>query len=1226
MNVVLPQEDLDLEVDQIQSAPSRQKTNGTVKWTLPLGMTRDLTLRWLPKAGGGVADRTLSAASAHDVYAFHWAIVGVSNITYTFSGGEHDRFTLLAPKGATLTEVKGTNIRDYRNLGERTIEGKSFNLVEVRLHRPAQKQYALTVRWLGELPLPPGTLAPGPGPAPDKPVQLLLVRAADVTRESGTVTLHSAGGMTVKVARVAGGRRTAIAAARNLLATDLTADRARPVAAYYWPYRPFALFVQLSRAVISPKVHLDQLVRVNTDRTELLVQAKFTTEQGKLFGAGFILPVGYELLSAVGPAVDNFYERSSDNRRFLHVKFHRGRKETTVALVLVRRDAPLEAFDVPLITYIDSAGPAPDQQGRVAVQVAASLEAKTIAGINLKAVVPGTLRDWLDSAQINSVQFAYRYELPNPSLHLDIRPQPTRVRVETFVGLAVKPTAAVYTYRLRYNISGSPVDNLSFSLPNEYAPLVAVNSPALRTVTKSDSGAGRTAWKVALVNEVTGEVDIAVNFALPIDASTKLLRVPRLKTDAPAGYRAIIAVQNMSRHDISVKDKTKLADLAVSEQRKLRMSRRMTESLQYVFESFEDDWSLSLDFAPAKMAARIRAVVDLLALTTVIDRNGRCRYQARLALQNRSEQFLQVEVPQELRLWSATVASQPVKPVTAAASPQGRILIPLVKTSPGGLPYDVYLYLADEQAQPLLQPLNGISKLEPLGISIVGIPVMRTTWSLRLPAGYRYMRPGGNMSPVAGTMEVLSLNIEAKLDQLKRLDKTYRDVSGSFSQGEIIARDNWGLFNKKLTADIEHAQSFLEANRRRVTDEDYKRLSSQLGGQELKQVTLFTGNAAYIQEQQEQARNDLNVWLNIDARNPGLAEVARNNALQQKPGFISEGEKQQIARLTKELEVSQKQLKVLRQEFTDFERSAEGVTVHAGAVMVDTQHLIKGLGKGAKDLIVAGSDKDADVSEILNELSEQNAAQIDRKQVQLRHQLEELADNRLRRHFKAPEQMGQALQPQAKAKAPAAIQPSSGITSQDQYTYEARGRAGSGRYGGVVIQGKRDEAGARGPAGGPAVTSAGGESRPAEPQVFYDAVAGPGAKPSTAPPDLQPYVAKGTYSLPVTLPEGEVTLDFARPAGQARLSIWAVPLTTIHNLYATATVVVLLLVALGIVKLWPSNRPPISVKRAIVYFLLFLVLTVAAGLLGLIISLLIIFAAETLRAASLRRKIAPAPN
>ncbi|MHC4145186.1 MAG: hypothetical protein ACYSUD_10450, partial [Planctomycetota bacterium] len=156
------------------------------------------------------------------------------------------------------------------------------------MHRPAQKQYELTARWLGELSVL------------ETPTELSLVRAGDVGRESGTVTLHSAGGMGVKVARVSGGRRANMAVDKEPRAAGLTSDRARAVAKYYWPYRPFAIFVQLSRLAVSPEVHLDQLVRVNTDRAELLVQANLKTEQGKLFGASFALPDGYELLSAVG--------------------------------------------------------------------------------------------------------------------------------------------------------------------------------------------------------------------------------------------------------------------------------------------------------------------------------------------------------------------------------------------------------------------------------------------------------------------------------------------------------------------------------------------------------------------------------------------------------------------------------------------------------------------------------------------------------------------------------------------------------------------------------------------------------------------------------------------------------------------------------------------------------------------------------------------------------------
>ena len=1221
MDVLLPQDDLELEVDQIESIPSPQKTNGAVKWIVPLGMTRELTLRWLPKAGGGAADRTLSAAAAHDVYAFHWAIVGVSKITYSFSAGEHDRFNLLVPEGATLTEVKGTNIRDYRDLGQRTVDDAQFSLVEVRLHRPAKKQYDLTVRWLGDLP------------TSDKPGRLLLVRADDVSRESGTVTLHSAGGMALKVAQVTGGRRTDIPTAQTPTDADLTADRVTPVAAYYWPYRPFALFVQLSRLAVSPKVHLDQLVRASSDATELLVQAKLTADQGKpaglgagkLFGASFTLPAGYELLSVVGSAVEGFYERSSDAGRFLHVKFDRGQQETQIALVLVRKDVRLEAFDVPLVAYIDSGGspsqaPVAAQQGRLAVQVAASLDAKTVDSKTLKAIVPATLKDWLDSNQINAVQFAYSYEQANPSLRLDIRPQATRVRVEVFAGLTVKTTAAIYTYRLRYNVAGSPIDNLTFSLPDEYASLVAVNSPALRSVTQAASADGWTSWKVILVNEVTGDVDIAVNFALPIDASTKLLSVPRIRTDAPAGYRAVIAVQNISRHDISVTDGTKLTELAASEQQKL-MSPQMTESLQYVFQSFEDNWSLGLGFTPAKAAARIQAVVDLFALTTVIDRNGRCRYQARLSLQNRSEQFLRVEVPQGLRLWSAAVASQPVKPVTPAGSAPGRVLIPLVKTSPGGLPYDVFLYFADEQAEPLIEPLNGIARLKPPAISIADVPVMRTTWSLLLPAGYRYMRPGGNMSPVAGTVEILSLDIDARLDQLKRLEKTYRDVAGSAGRSEAVAKQNWYLFNQKLNADIQQAQSFLEANRGEVADEDYRRLSSKLGGQKQSQDVLFVDNTSYVQQQQEQTRYDLNVFLNDDAVNVGVSEVVRNNALLQKPDFIGQGEQQQIARLTKELEVSQGQLVALQRQAD--KASTEGVvTLDAEAAR---KPATEDFGKVADDLLLARSDEKADVSKLLGDLSEQSAAQIDRKQAQIRNQLEQLKDNRLQRYFQGPEQMAQTLEPADQFQVQAPAQQQAGRSRRMETAGADRT---PGMYSGVPESRSADgdviEQGER----GKDQMMAGAGFRPAEPQPTQAAAPGSGVAggPTVAAESLDQYVAKGTYSLPVALPEGEIRLDFARSAGQAQLSIWAVPLATIRNLQATAAVVVVLLIVLGIIKIWPATAAPISPKRAIIYLALFLTLTLTLGLLGLILILLAIFAVEAIRAASLRKTLAPAAN
>ena len=59
---------------------------------------------------------------------------------------------------------------------------------------------------------------------------------------------------------------------------------------------------------------------------------------------------------------------------------------------------------------------------------------------------------------------------------------------------------------------------------------------------------------------------------------------------------------------------------------------------------------------------------------------------------------------------------------------------------------------------------------------------------------------------------------------------------------------------------------------------------------------------------------------------------------------------------------------------------------------------------------------------------------------------------------------------------------------------------------------------------------------------------------------VEAYVAKGTYSLPISLPDGQIRLDFARPAGDAELSIWAMPTKTLHALYGTIAVLIALAV------------------------------------------------------------------
>ena len=80
INVDLPDDDLLLEIDGIEGTLARQVKNNKTLWSAPLGMARELSLRWIPQTGESTADRTLSARITNDIYAFHWGIVGISKI------------------------------------------------------------------------------------------------------------------------------------------------------------------------------------------------------------------------------------------------------------------------------------------------------------------------------------------------------------------------------------------------------------------------------------------------------------------------------------------------------------------------------------------------------------------------------------------------------------------------------------------------------------------------------------------------------------------------------------------------------------------------------------------------------------------------------------------------------------------------------------------------------------------------------------------------------------------------------------------------------------------------------------------------------------------------------------------------------------------------------------------------------------------------------------------
>ncbi|MCK5114815.1 MAG: hypothetical protein KAR11_08655, partial [Phycisphaerae bacterium] len=1137
MNLLLADETLVLQVPKIGNVLNSKKTDIGRDWTIPLGALRNITLNWAPKTGSGDADKTLSAVAAHEVTVHQWAIMGVSKIVFTSSGGQNKSFALLVPQELTVTEITCDNLRDHSEIGTKIVDGKKYNVVEVRLQKPASKRHELTLRWAEKLP------------AQNKDFALGLPQASGVARESGIVAIHAAGGIDAKIAKVTGGRQTDTK--RSVLGKNI-----KSVARYYWAYRPFELVCNITRSKPSLKSEINQLVRIDSRRVQLYVDATVTAEGGKLFSTSFSLPKQYELLSVVGGSVDDWYEQPTKSGKLLHVNLRDAVTKAKIVLVLVHNKPKLNDFAVPVVKSIDADGAILKQKGLLALQLNKSLNAQTLKSENLRPMAPNKLNRWLTGKQLRNIQFAYKRTKGDFTLNIKAAALPTKIHAETMGALTVEPTMCMYTYRLRYHISGSPVDHVKFSLPNAVARGVAVTSPSMRNVTQTP-GKKRTQWTIWLTDEITGTLDVAVNFTVPLEDKSQIIDIPDVQTDSPQGLRTIFAVQNVSRAKLVMDPASGYTPLSVEQQRKL-LPAAVAKNLLCVYQSFGRDLALRLKFEPAPKSSKIQAVIDLMNITTVIDRDGNCRYQVKLSLQNRSEQFLRVKLPDKVSLWSAHVAGQAVKPVTKNRS-SSEVLIPLVKTSPGGLPYDVELYLAGKAVEKFGAVTTTI---KPPAIEILGIDVVRTTWSLRLPGGYKYGDAKGNMSPILGTAEAMLITSDSKLVQLDRLKK---DISSLSSSERARGFRNYQKLNFEIESSIKQTEEYIGNNDGDISEDKLKELNKRVADQ---RVALQAVNKQYAKGLNQPVQfTGLNSYVNRKAESGGMSDAVRNNMMLSEPEFVKTAGQQLRTELLEEMKQDQKAQKAYH--------------VKSGRAIVgdvpQSDSTLNAPASGFK----SNRQRQDESKQMLQNLQQEQLTNVARQRKKRVKQLSQFDTNQMNR---ANFSLRLASASKSKTKRGRSVSKGRRRTEEPQ-------AAGMG-------PGMPPRRQVRSTNGATYI----GTTRESKPHEVSGALEGGQAWGVTT---------GGTYSLPVELPDGQVQLDFARPGGAAELSITATPDALGASIWGSVITIAVAALSAAIALLIAKRARKVqnihmSLKVIIVSLLLVCFAGLLMGFLGFIIVALIV--------------------
>ena len=421
---------------------------------------------------------------------------------------------------------------------------------------------------------------------------------------------------------------------------------------------------------------------------------------------------------------------------------------------------------------------------------------------------------------------------------------------------------------IRVNVQAQQgaLDALEFSLPAGL-PEAGVSGPEVREVVPLPVAAeqNRQTYRVLWQNPVYGgsEAAFTVALELPLGAGGKAA-LPDLRFPGAREASAFLLVENASSGEMTLDPRG--LDPAIEKDVPF-LPAQIVAGTRFFRVAPGVPWSLGIAVATLEKTAGRAALVAYAELTSTLRTDGEEWHRATYRLQNRRLQFLPVELPPGVEFIGARVAGESVR-VDAGS---GRtLLVPLVRTRPGELSYDVELVYRRPAPGPRGRGRRTWDRWQLDDPTLPGIPVEKTLWDVFLPADTRLLSSGGNVEPVVAALTETE-KLESALSDLRSLSATYQSA-GATRQQQQLALTNFNT----LAADVKSKAQV--QNRRRLLGDDP---SSAL----FKKPNAASQNAS-VSLKQRSIQNELD---SLSAANVAVQQSSRDVSDQRYVGGLTTG-------------------------------------------------------------------------------------------------------------------------------------------------------------------------------------------------------------------------------------------------------------------------------------------------------------------------------------------------
>jgi hypothetical protein len=753
--------------------------NENIETTLVGAGSGRLDLQWRPKVAIGQIDQSLTSSSTGvlDVREDALRLTWVAQLN--FGRGTRDQFEFSLPKDYAIEQVLSQNLRGWQVKPD-----AARQLVEVTLLKPATGSETITLVISKR-----GRIGTGEFAAFDAPA--IFVSGAAL--QQGEIMIRRSPRLELRTETATGVSR---ADADNKIAAAMqTADSEDPSILNLRPYQSyrfvasgggdkFALRLSAAETTLQTTAEVRSILRVADTSTSLNVGIKIVPQGQPVYRVEVLLPAGFEL-DELYPDKQVFGEDepqwsvvpdAASGRNKLSVQLLDGaQQEFTLAFLgrLGKREK-WEEIAAPLITVLN----VERQQGEIVVAADPDID---VQATNLKNAETESLQQahtWLKAEQQDDARVAVRYRVTDYGATFKLIRKAPRVTVRTLSNVKVTRRAIEETIVLDYSITQAGIREVQFLLPDSLRTARIRVAPEASLLQRKkiepamNAGQPVPGWllvTLSLQDHVNDTLGVIVEHDRLLTDKPQDVSIPRSLTGTTT--QRFVVIENVGRDEVVEVKRTGLEPIARQQQAfqdvvQLVADKSGGANIIHAFVGIgEQTPSLTFKTQANEQVQTAKARIEFARTTLVIDEAGGYRALVVFQINNSTEQYLDIVLPDGARLWTAMVKGQPVKPVEHSPAVAGKMRIPLVKSPAGSGDYSVEIKYGGKL--PRLATLRTINF--PL-IRTETVNVEQSQVQLFLPDTYSWPHFGGTMSQVKNEEELeegLQSYLQKKVNEAK---------------------------------------------------------------------------------------------------------------------------------------------------------------------------------------------------------------------------------------------------------------------------------------------------------------------------------------------------------------------------------------------------------------------------------------------------------------------------